>query len=138
MVSWNCTGRPSKPSYNKIRQRLIFAAPRVGHTALRVGKTKQRLQLLTWIRVASRPAPCTPSRHDNKPPPNKNNADPPEPVLPPNGLRDPDGPVYGPFLFCLAEPRSRKRGDPARTGRSAPPAPQGPGHPNGARASLAV
>src|SRR5215472_9119643 len=52
---------PSPTSYTKIGQRLIFHYEQHGHNAGHVGKTKQQLQLLTWIRVDWRPPPYTPS-----------------------------------------------------------------------------
>src|SRR5262249_37893616 len=51
----------SETSYSKIGQRLIFPVNAARHNAPHVGKTKQQLQLLTWIRVDWRPPPYTPS-----------------------------------------------------------------------------
>src|SRR5262250_152267 len=49
----------SSMSYIKIGQRLIFRRRSHRHNAGHVGKTKQQLQLLTWIRVDWRPHPYT-------------------------------------------------------------------------------
>src|SRR5215831_15441355 len=49
----------SSMSYIKIGQRLIFRRGGHRHNAGHVGKTKQQLQLLTWIRVDWRPPPYT-------------------------------------------------------------------------------
>jgi hypothetical protein len=40
---------PSPASYKRIRQLLIHGATPLGHNPPHVGKTKQQLQLLTWI-----------------------------------------------------------------------------------------
>src|SRR5215472_1456590 len=56
---------PSPTSYTKIGQRLIFHYEQHGHNAGHVGKTKQQLQLLTWIRVDWRPPPYTYYRREH-------------------------------------------------------------------------
>jgi HSP20 family protein len=106
----------------KIRQRLISSRPISLQNAGHVGKTKQQLQLLTWIELTRGVIPTSSYRQERRS--KKNKAETSSSPSFAGRVQEINGPTMGPFffsgLFALVAPAARTRPDSQRPSQEKP------------------